>query len=30
MLYDKAAKGYKEKGAVNNAWRNAEETLDFA
>ena len=30
VLYDKAAKGYREKDAVNNAWRSAAETLDFA
>ena len=30
VLYDKAAKGYKEKDAVNNACRSAEETLNFA
>ena len=30
LLYDKAAKGYREKDAVNNAWRSAAETLDFA
>ena len=29
VLYDKAAKAYKEEEAVNNAWRSAEETLDF-
>ena len=30
VLYDKAAKGYKENDAVNNAWRSVPETLDFA
>ena len=29
VLYDKAAKEYKDEEAVNNAWRSAEETLDF-
>ena len=29
VLYDKAAKGYKEKDEVNNPWRSVEETLDF-
>ena len=29
VLYDKVAKGYKEKDAVNNAWRSVAETLDF-
>ena len=30
VLYDKTAKGYREKDAVNNAWRSVAETLDFA
>ena len=30
LLYSKIAKGYKEKDAVNNAWRSVAETLDFA
>ena len=29
VLYDKAAKENKEKDAVNNVWRSAEESLDF-
>ena len=30
VLYGKAAQGYKEKGAVNNAWGSVAETLDLA
>ena len=30
LSYGKIAKGYKEKDAVNNAWRSVAETLDFA
>ena len=29
-LYDKAAKRYKQKDAVNNVWRRVAETLDVA
>ena len=29
VLYDKAAKEYREKDAVKNAWRSFAETLDF-
>ena len=29
-LYDKTAKGYKEKDVVENAWRKVAESLDFA
>ena len=30
VLYDKAAKGYREKDAVNNTRTSVAETLDFA
>ena len=30
ILYDKTAKGFKERGAVNNAWGKVADYLDFA
>lgn len=29
ILYDKSQKGYKERDAVNNAWRDVADGLDF-
>ena len=29
-LYDKTSKGYKEKDAVNNAWREVANEVEFA
>ena len=30
VLYDKAAKRYRGKGVINNAWRSGAEALHFA
>ena len=30
VLYDKAAKRYREKDVINNAWRSGVEALHFA